>query len=137
MAIHLPDASRNAMVNAIVDLTDAGTPPGQLRIYTGSQHATAGAEPSGTQLADFALANPAFGAAATGSAALTAPATVQGLATGTAGCFAVLNAAGGVIFTGTVTATGGGGDLELNTTSITLGVDVDITSGTFTMPTGA
>ncbi|MEU7259807.1 hypothetical protein AB0B21_28955 [Streptomyces rimosus] len=34
-----------------------------------------------------------------------------------------------------MTATGGGG-LQLNTTTISVGVNVQITSGTFTMPSG-
>jgi hypothetical protein len=33
-----------------------------------------------------------------------------------------------------VTATGGGGDLTLNSTTVSVGVDVEITSGTITMP---
>lgn len=136
MAIHLPVATRNAMADACVDLTDVGG-AGTLKIYTGSQNATAGALPAGTVLATFTLPNPAFGASASGVATLNAVTTVQGSNTGTAGCFAITNNAGTSVLTGSVTATGGGGDLTLNTTSITTGVDVDITSGTVTMPSGA
>jgi hypothetical protein len=38
------------------------------------------------------------------------------------------------VMDGDVTATGGGGDLTLATTSITSGLSVDITGGTVTMP---
>lgn len=132
MAIHLASDTRNAMADAVDAEIGAS---GKLIIYTGSQHATPGTLPSGTALATFSLANPAFAAASGGSIALTAPATVQGDATGTAGCFVVTDGTN-VVFDGSVTATGGGGDLTLNTTSITTGVDVDITSGTFTIPDG-
>ena len=37
-------------------------------------------------------------------------------------------------FDGSVTATGGGGDLTLATTSITSGLSIDITGGTITVP---
>lgn len=135
MAIHLAAATRTAMADAAVGLIDAGAAAGTLKIYSGSQAASV-ADPAGTLLATFTLEDPAFGAASNGVATLSVPDTVQGSNTGTAGCFIVEDSNGNNIFDGSVTATGGGGDLELNTTSITSGVDVSITSGTFTMPSG-
>jgi hypothetical protein len=38
---------------------------------------------------------------------------------------------------GSVTATGAGGDLQLATTAISVGLTVDITGGTVTMPAAA
>jgi hypothetical protein len=52
--------------------------------------------------------------------------------TGTAGHYRMTN--GSDIEEGTVTATGGGGDLTLDNTSITAGQTVTITSWTRTMP---
>jgi hypothetical protein len=52
--------------------------------------------------------------------------------TGTAGHYRMTN--GSDIEEGTVTATGGGGDLTLDNTSITSGQTVTITSWTRTMP---
>lgn len=137
MAIHLATSTRNAMCDAVDTLISAGAAAGKLIIYTGTQHGTPGTLPAGTALATFTLPDPAFAAASSGSMTLNTVATVQGSSTGTAGCFAVMDSDNNVVFDGTVTATSGGGDLELNTTSITTGVDVSITSGTFTMPSGA
>jgi hypothetical protein len=43
---------------------------------------------------------------------------------------------GDAIMDGTVTVTGGGGDLELNTIAISIGLTVEVTAGTVTMPAG-
>lgn len=143
MAIEINTAARNAACDAVVDLIDGGSGAGKLRIYTGSPPATPGTSATGTLLAEFTLSDPAFGSASSGAAALdvTPAVTDTADATGTAGWFRFLDsteAAGtglGVI-DGTVTATGGGGDLTLNTTSIASGATVTIDSYTFTMPTG-
>jgi hypothetical protein len=141
MALKISTAARNAAADAIVDLIDAGG-PGVLRIYGDTQPATPDtAVTTETLLAEFTLSNPAFGAAATGVATLdvTPALTDVGIATDTATWFRFLTAAeaagdGQGIVDGTVSATGGGGDLELNTTSISTGVNVEVTGGTITMP---
>ena len=133
MAIHLSTAAQNAAANAVVDLIDGGS-PGTIKIYTGSQAATANSTPAGTLLATIAWANPAFGNASSGVATATNPAAVNASGTGTAGCFLVEDSSGANVFDGTVTATGGGGDLTLSTTSLVSGSPVDITSFTVTMP---
>ena len=51
--------------------------------------------------------------------------------TGTASWFRLVDS------DGSVTATGGGGDLTLNTTTISIGLTVEITSGQITMPAGS
>ena len=138
MAIELPTASRNAAADAIVDRADGDTPPGLLRVYTGAKPGANNAA-SGTLLAEFTLSNPAFGAAATGVATLdvTPALTDTGITDGTAGWFRfVTGGAASTVLDGTVTATGGGGDLQLNTVSITTGVNVEVTAGTITMPQG-
>lgn len=134
MAIRLSTASRNAAADAVVDLVDGGAGAGTLKIYTGSPGATADSDPGGTLLATVAFADPAFGAASAGTATATDPAAVTGVAAGTAGCFIVEDSTGANVFDGTVTATGGGGDLTLSTTTISVGVTVDITSFTLTQP---
>jgi hypothetical protein len=57
-----------------------------------------------------------------------------GVAAGAAGYFRMSDNSGDVTMQGTVTVTAGGGDLELNTTTIAIGTTVEITSGTLTMP---
>lgn len=141
MALSISVAARNAACDAIVDLIDGGSGAGVIRVYTGTKPATPATSPSGTLLAEFTCSDPAFGAASTGVATLdiTPALTDTGITDGTAGYCRFLDsteAAGtglGVI-DGTVTATGGGGDLTLNSTTVSTGVAVEITSGTITMP---
>jgi hypothetical protein len=125
------------MTNAAVDLIDVGG-AGTLKIYTGSQPATADDSASGTILATFTLPATAFGASSAGTATLLGvPLSTTGTNAGTAGWFRVES--GGTpakVFDGAVGATGSGAELELNTTTISVGVNVSITSGTFTMPAG-
>lgn len=136
MALGLPTAVRNAACDAIVDRVDAGAGAGMIRVYTASRPASANDAATGTLLATVTLADPAFGAAATGVAALTDPAAVTGVAAGTAAWFRMLDSDAVTVLDGSVTATGGGGDLTLATTTISVGLSVDITGGTITMPAG-
>jgi hypothetical protein len=141
MALSISVAARNAGCDAIVDLIDGGSGAGVIRVYTGTKPATPATSPTGTLLAEFTCSDPAFGAASSGVATLdiTPALTDTGIAAGTAGYFRICDsteAAGtglGVV-DGTVTATGGGGDLTLNSTTISVGVAVEVTSGTITMP---
>jgi hypothetical protein len=141
MAVRISTAARNAMVGQISTLVDGGSSAGRLRVYTGSQPAGPGTAPSGTLLLDIALNDPAFGSPATGTitAAQSPALSGTGAANGTAGWFRLLDsteAAGsglGVV-DGDVTATGGGGNLQLSTTSISTGLSVAITSLTVTQP---
>lgn len=132
MSIRLATTARTAAADAVVDLIDAGSGAGTLKIYSGSVGTTANDTPAGTLLCTVAWADPAFGAASSGVATATDPAAVNASATGTAGCFLVEDSNGANVFDGTVTATGGGGDLTLSTTSLVSGSPVDITSFTYT-----
>ena len=134
MSIRLSTAARNAAANAVVDLIDAGAGAGTLKIFSGAQPANGDTEGSGTLLATVVFADPAFGNAATGTAAATDPAAVTGTGAGTAASFVIEDSTGANVLNGTVTATGGGGDLELSTTTISVGVTVDITAFTYTQP---
>lgn len=141
MAIRINTAARNAAADAVTALINGGAGAGVLRIYTGTQPATPATSPSGTLLAEFTLSDPAFTVASTGVATLdvTPALTDTGIAAGTAGwcrfCDSTEAAGTGLgVIDGSVTATGGGGDLQLNTTTISVGVNVEITSGTVTMP---
>ena len=127
-----------AMCDAAVDALDVSG-PGLLRIYSGSAPANADDAASGTLLAELTLNATAFGAAADLNPGARATANAitgdtSANATGTAGYFRLVRADGTFQIQGDVTATGGGGALELNTTSIVAGVQVDVTSLTFTMP---
>jgi hypothetical protein len=136
MATRLATAARNAAGNAVAALVDADVGAGALIIRTGAQPATANDPATGTVLATFALADPSFGAAALGVNTLDATPVLSttGAATGTAGWFRITDNSGDTVMDGAVTVTGGGGELELNTTSISTGVTVEITAGTLTTP---
>lgn len=136
MAIALATAARNAACDAIVDLLDAGAGAPTIKIYTGASPGPNTAV-TGTLLATFTLdATAAFGNSATGTATLdVSPAiTTTGLAAGTAGYFRAADSVPNGVFDGTVGATGSGADLELNTTTISVGLSLEITSGTITVP---
>lgn len=133
MAIRLAVATRNALAQAVQVLVDAGA-SGTLKIYTGAQPATGDTAESGTLLATVTLGDPSFGSASTGTITGADPAAVVAGASGTAGWFRVEDSTGANVFDGSVTATGGGGDLTLATTTVTAGLSIDITSFTVTMP---
>lgn len=136
MAVRIPTATRNAACDAVVDLVDGGSGGGLVRIYTGSQPASANDAATGTLLVTITLNDPAFGAASTGVATLDVDPALSATAvdTGTAGWFRMLDSSAATVLDGSVTATGGGGDLTLASTSVASGATVSITSGTVTMP---
>jgi len=136
MTIRLPVASRNAAANAVADLVDAGAGSGLVRIYTGTQPASADLAATGTLLATFTTNDPAFGSAGTGTANLiVVPAiSTTGVAAGNAGWFRLLDSTAATILDGSITATGGGGDLIMSTITVSVGLTLQLTAGTITMP---
>lgn len=139
MAIRYTTATRNALCDAWVDRFDAGSGAGKIRIYTGTQPASANDPVSGTLLAEITLNDPAFGAAVLGAATVDSSPAISGSvsSTGTAGWWRGLDSDDNVVCDGSVTATGGGGDITIATTSLTSGGSVTITGGTFTVPASA
>lgn len=135
MAIcRIATATRNSLANAVATLVDAGAGAGTIKIYTGSNPATADTAVSGTLLATVTLGDPSFGSASSGVITGADPASVNASATGTAGWFRMADSTGATVLDGDVTATGGGGTMTLSSTSLTSGSPVDITSLTVTMP---
>lgn len=133
MTLSLANTVRSAMCDALVDSIDGGS-PGTIKIYDGTRPANPDAAITGTLLATVTCANPAFGPASNGVAVLTDPAAVTAVATGSATHFRAATSAAVAKFDGSVTITGGGGDLTLATVSITSGLSVDVTGGTITVP---
>jgi hypothetical protein len=136
MATRLPNASQQAAADAVVDLLDGAA--GALKIYTGSQPADADSTPSGDLLVTIALAAPAYGAAnSSGTCTLLGtPLSGTAAASGTAGCFVVETSEGDPVFHGSVSESGGGGDLILDNTDIASGQTVNISSLSYTQPAG-
>jgi hypothetical protein len=134
MAIQMSVAVRNARLDAIE--TTAGT-SAKLQIWSGSAPASCATASSGTKLVEFALASDWAANAASGSKAFNtvSNATAVAGAPTNAGYFRIVDSAGTTChMQGTVTATGGGGDLTLDNISIATGQVVAISSWTWTEP---
>lgn len=129
MAERLNDAARNRQVDSMGDDFNSAT----LKIYTGAQPAAGGAA-TGTLLVTITLPADAMAAAAAGVASKSGTWSGTAVATGIAGWFRVESSAGARWYDGAVTATGGGGEIELASTSITSGQTVTVTSFTITQP---
>lgn len=131
MALQYSVAVRNAQLDAVESTTGTAA---LLRIYSGAAPANCAAAASGTLLAEITLPSDWMAAASSGSKALSGTwQDASANATGTAGHFRLLDSGGTTCHAqGTVTATGGGGDLTLDNTSIASGQSVTITSFTIT-----
>lgn len=131
MAIQLSTTVRNARLDSIE--TTIGT-SAVLRIRSGSPPANCGAADTGTVLATITCPSDWMAAASGGQKAKSG--TWEDLsadATGTAGHFRVYDSTGTTChMQGTVTATGGGGDMEVSSTSFTAGQSFTITTFTLT-----
>lgn len=133
-AIKLSTRVRNAMLDAIE--TTIGT-SAHIQIWSGSAPADCASTATGTKLADFGLAPDWASAAASGSKAFTTISSTTGLAAGAAGYYRLVdstNPSTSCDEQGTVTATGGGGDMTIDNTSIASGQTVNITGWTWTQP---
>jgi hypothetical protein len=141
MTTRISNASAAAAVNAVVDLLDGGAGAGYIEVRTGAQPASVGTAASGTLLATLTLSDPAFGNATSANPAVATADTVTSDtnvdATGTAGWFRAYDSAGTAIIDGSVTATGGGGDMTFDTVSFVAGGTAALTSWTVSLPTGA
>lgn len=135
MTIRLSTASRNAAVDAVLGLLGSA---GIIQIRTGTQPASAQDAATGTLLATFTLNNPAFGAGSGGVATLdvTPELETTGVADGTAGWWRASSGASATVMDGSCTVTGGDGDLTLNTVTVSVGLTLQLTGGTVTMPAG-
>ncbi len=128
MAVRFANAVKNAMLDAYE--TNIGTSP-VLRIYTGGVAGSIGTAPAGTLLVEITCPADFMAAAASGSKAISGTwQDTSANATGTAGCYTLSTSGATILEDGTVTATGGGGDLTLDNTSIASGQSVTITSWT-------
>lgn len=130
MTIQLGTTLRNNMVGQYE--TTIGTAP-KLQIRTGAAPANCAAADSGTLLCELTLPTDWMTAAASGSISLNGTWTGTGAAAGTAAHYRLKDSAGTTCHEqGTVTATGGGGDLTLDNTSIAVSQTVNVTSWTRT-----
>lgn len=120
---------RNAKLAANTAIIGNG---GKLEIYSGAD--TAGTDNAeGTLLAVFTLGSPFAPAPAAGVQSPTLPAATTGVAAGTASWARVTKADGTTaVMDLTVAGSGSGAQIILNTTTISVGAAVSITSWTIT-----
>jgi hypothetical protein len=124
MSVTHPTAVRNGFCSFVLDQLNEGTPPGTLVFQTSGN----------VEVATLTFSNTAFGSPVAGVATAN---TITQDASATGGTIAkarLKNAAGTDKVICSVTATGGGGDIELNTVTALAGQTVAVTSLTYTAP---
>jgi hypothetical protein len=129
VALQLSTTVRNAILDAIETSIGASA---VMKIRTGTVPASVATADSGTVLATLSLPSDWMAGAASGSKALAGTwQDTSADAGGTAGHFRIYASDGTTAhLQGTVTATGGGGDLTLDSTTIGAGQVVTITAFT-------
>jgi anthranilate phosphoribosyltransferase len=133
LAISLAVARKNEMLDALINECNSG----KLRIYAdATPPATADtALGDAVQLAELTLNATSFPSASGGTLtanAITGDSSAD--ATGTAAFFRIYQSDGStVVWQGSVTATGGGGDLQLATVSIVAAAVINVTSLTLSI----
>jgi hypothetical protein len=124
VAVTHPAATRNGIADYVVDQLDLNTPPAKLVMQTAG----------GAAVATLTFANPAFGAAAAGTATANAIVADTNAVGGTIAKAELRQGGATPIVLCSVTATGGGGDIQLNSVVISAGQQVSITSLTYSAP---
>jgi hypothetical protein len=118
MALSHPAPIRTALANVIKTAIDAGSGPGFLELKNSG----------GAVLASIILNKPC-GTVTNGVLTYTVsplPRDPLGDANGTAALFSIKDSTGVEVYSGTVTATGGGGDVEMISTSVIANLPVEI-----------
>lgn len=129
LALGYATGVRNSMLDAINTAINAGAGAGLVRIYDGTRPATCGT--ATTLLAELTCSDPACAAASGGVltfSAITADSSAN--ATGTATWFRVVDSTGTCVYDGNCGTSGS--DLNFNSTAISTGQQVSITSMTIT-----
>jgi hypothetical protein len=124
MAVTHPAAVRTGMADYVVDQLDINTPPGKVVMLTAAS----------AVVATLTLANPAFGAASAGVATANTIAADTNAVGGTIAKAELRQGNATPIILCSVTATGGGGDIQLNSVVISAGQQVSLTSLTYAAP---
>jgi hypothetical protein len=124
MAVTHPTAVRDSICNGVVDQLDLASPPGKIVMQTSG----------GVAVATLTFANPAFGNSASGVATANAIVADTNAVGGTIAKAELRQGGATPIVLCSVTATGGGGDIQLNSVVISAGQQVSLTSLTYAAP---
>lgn len=132
MTIQFAQSTAHAMLDAIE--TDIGASP-VLYLRSGAQPATCAAADTGTLIATIAMAADAFANAASWAkaigAALSDPSADNA---GTLGHWRIKTSGSVTKLQGSITATGGGGDMTVDNTNVTAGQQIDVSSFAINFP---
>lgn len=124
MAVTHVTALRSVLADAVDTYINTGAGTAVVRLRDGT-----------TTIVDFPLQNPAFGAAASGVITLNGtPIDAQAVAGGDVDNAQILDRGSALAVSCSVTATGGGGDIEVTNVNIALDQDCSLTSLTYTAP---
>lgn len=116
MAVSFSTTVRNGMLDSIESTIGTSA---KLEIRSGSAPANAGAANSGSVLVSYTLASDWAAAASSGSKSFNnTPIAGTASGTGTATYFRIYSSTNTCHWQGTVTVTGGGGDMTVDNTSI-------------------
>ncbi len=124
MAITHTTAIRNGLAEDIATAVDSGTtnPTGRVVVLTSGE----------VEVATLNFSDPAFGAPSSGTITANTIADDTNTTGGEAALFTVVDKDAVEVYRGTVTVTGGGGDLELSSLTIGSGDTLSITSLSYT-----
>lgn len=132
MTIQFAQSTAHAMLDAIE--TDLGASP-IMYLRSGAQPGTCAGADTGTLVSTIAMAADAFQAASSWAKAITA--ALQDTSAdnaGTLGHWRIKTSGGVVKLQGSITATGGGGDMTVDNTSVAAGQQIDVTSYAINFP---
>lgn len=133
--IRFVTTAKNNALNTLKTAVDAGSGPGTIKVYNGTQPTTANdAVTTQTLLATLTFSDPC---GATASGVLTMDAITQDAsadATGTATWARIADSSGATVFDVDVSNTGAGGTLQFNTTNFVATGPVLISAFTITIP---
>lgn len=132
MSIQMSVALRTALVTQIEVITGTSA---KVQVRSGAQPINCAAADSGVLLAEFALASD-WSSQSNGTLTFSSvPVAATGVGNGVAAHYRLKDSAGTTCsMQGTVTATGGGGDMTVDNPSIAVGQPVQITGWTITAP---
>jgi hypothetical protein len=130
MATQLSVSARNARLDAIE--TAIGVSP-KLQLRTGPAPVNCAAADTGSLIAEITMPADWMNAASSGSKTMLGTWQVNASGTGTVGHYRLKDSTGTTTHVqGSVTVTGGGGDMEIQNTSVNAGQQITVTSYTLT-----